>query len=265
MTSIPIVKRSLSKNFPLKNHHRASATTFVDESLSFRRSRHDYTINSAEHTPNSRLHSLKGVLGRRWQSNNSSKSHFPPQKIHKENPFEILGISKTSTYEAVKRRFLELALETHPDVVHKQQPADDGKKDTSKDSPKRLVEDFVKLRQAFEAIRENSDGTSRLAGDSEASSWSDESFQAWFHNETGHSDVMFTMDLQTRKEVAEVASTQAQGGLDKGGMWEMARAMAEQQKNIGNLKKKHAGNQTQRVEAGSSSDGGNNRRRRRRK
>ena len=232
MAYISFAKRCLSRNLPLINHHRASATSIVNEQLS-------------------------GL--RRWQSNDNSK---PPFDIHQDNPFDILGIPKTSTYDAVKRRFLELALETHPDVVHRKQSTEDGGEDDAKER-KRLVADFVKLRQAFETIRENSDGSARLTGDSEASSWSDESFQAWFHNETGHSDVMFTMDLQTRKEVAEVASL-SQGGLDKGGMWEMARSMADQQRNIGNLKQKHFGNQTQRVEAGDS-DEGNNRRRRRRK
>lgn len=208
-----------------------------------------------------------GNTGRRWKSHDSKSRSSPQKSIHEENPFDILGIPKTSTYETVKRRFLEVALETHPDVVLNQSEKgddDDGGNAAASKDPQRLVEDFVKLRQAFEAIRENSDGSSRLSEDSDASSWSDESFQAWFHNETGHSDVMFNMDIQTRKEVAEAAS-QAQGGLDHGGMWEMARAMSEQQKNMGNLKKKHAGNQTQRVEAGKKDSDNNQRRRRRRK
>lgn len=207
---------------------------------------------------------MKGISGWRWKSD-ESKSRLPTRGIHKDNPFEILGMPKTSSYEEVKGRFLEMALQTHPDLVNQHQSSDDkdGQKSDGSSDPQRLVDDFVKLRQAFEAIRENSDGSARLAQDSEASSWSDESFQAWFCNETGHGDVMFQMDFKTRKEVAEAAS-QAQGGLDKGGMWEMARAMAEQQKNIGNLKAKYAANKTQRVEAGNN-DGANHRRRRRRK
>lgn len=205
--------------------------------------------------------SVHNGFTRRWQSHDSKSHDLPLRSIYKENPFDVLGIPKTSSYEAVKRRFLELALATHPDVANQQTQSNE---DGTKTDPQHLVEDFVKLRQAFEAIRENTDGSSRLAEDSEASTWSDESFQAWFHNETGHSDVLFEMDLQTRKEVAEAAS-QAQGGLDKGGMWEMARAMAAQQEMMSNLKEKHSTNATQRVEAGSAASTGNQRRRRRRK
>ncbi|CAJ1926090.1 unnamed protein product [Cylindrotheca closterium] len=261
MASIPVTKRCLRKRWSFL-HHYPGSTSLMNEQRCYG-TKNDYRITSGAPPPPPRSEHNKIRLGAashcRWKSYDS-KNGLPPQNIHKENPFDILGIPKTSTYETVKRRFLELALETHPDVVN--QSADGGDNSASKD-PQQLVDEFVKLRQAFEAIRENSDGSTGVVGDSEASSWSDESFQAWFHNETGHSDVMFNMDLQTRKEVAEVAS-QAQGGLDHGGMWEMARAMAEQQKNMGNLKKKHAANQTQRVEAGSN-DNDSQRRRRRRK
>ena len=43
---------------------------------------------------------------------------------------------------------------------------------------------------------------------------------------------MFRMDVATRKEVIDMARSQSQGGLDRGGMWEMARAMAEQEESL---------------------------------
>ncbi|KAL3926429.1 MAG: hypothetical protein SGARI_005613 [Bacillariaceae sp.] len=45
------------------------------------------------------------------------------------------------------------------------------------------------------------------------------------------------MDIQTRKEVIDMSS-QAQGGLDRGGMWEMARKMAEQEEMLKDQKRK---------------------------
>jgi curved DNA-binding protein CbpA len=141
----------------------------------------------------------------------------------------LTGIPKASSYKTVKNRFIELALQYHPDVAtndNKNISDDDNAGDDN-------VETFVRLRIAFEAIREAADGSSRLEQDDDSSSWSDEEFRAWFYEETGHQDVMFRMDLQTRKEVVDIVkSDQAQGGLDKGGMWEMARAMAQQEESL---------------------------------
>jgi hypothetical protein len=45
----------------------------------------------------------------------------------------------------------------------------------------------------------------RLTKDGETD-WSDDEFQAWFHEETGHQDVMFRIDLNTGKEVVNMAN-----------------------------------------------------------
>ena len=154
-------------------------------------------------------------------------SHWNYPTIHETNPFDILGIPKVSTYHEVKRRFVELALQHHPDL------------NANGDSS-----EFLRFRQAFEQIRESQDGTAQLGNEEDGSSsrWSsDQEFMAWFHEETGHQDVMFRMDLKTRKEVIDMANTQSQGGLDRGGMWEMARAMAEQEDSLRNKKKDYQG------------------------
>jgi phage shock protein A len=185
------------------------------------------------------------------QHNNNSNSNRGVRDG--ENPFTILGIPQTSSYDAVKRRFLELALQHHPDLAGKnstsrgknESDADDRLTDTTTTTTSRNdTDNFIRFRQAFEAVKENSDGSASLRSSSSRSSrdnnniWTDEEFQAWFYEETGHSDVMFRMDLKTRKEVIDVAESQSQGGLDKGGMWEMARSMAEQEQALMNQKSK---------------------------
>jgi DnaJ-class molecular chaperone len=141
-------------------------------------------------------------------------SKYP--KVNENNPFDILGIPKASSYQEVKRRFVELALKHHPDLSDEQGDSTE----------------FVRVRQAFEMIRETEDGRAKLSSAGDGSGWSDEEFQAWFFEETGHQDLLFRMDRATRKEVVEVANSQSQGGLDRGGMWEMARSMAEQEESL---------------------------------
>jgi len=148
----------------------------------------------------------------------SSSSQRVPQ-ITDDNPFDILGIPKTSSYKEVKSRFVELALANHPDTSQNQDNSN-----------------FIRLRQAFESIKQCHDGTAAKREGDDSIGWTDEEFQAWFFEETGHQDVLFQIDLATRKEVISVANTQSQGGLDRGGMWEMARAMAEQEINVSKRK-----------------------------
>jgi DnaJ domain len=143
----------------------------------------------------------------------SSSQRYP--SISDDSPFEILGIPKTSSYQEVKCRFVELALANHPDH--------------SKDGSSA---DFIRFRRAFECIKKNHDGCATESGGENSVGWTDEEFQAWFYEEIGHHDVLFRIDLASRKEIIDIANTQSQGGLDRGGMWEMARAMAEQERNL---------------------------------
>lgn len=187
-----------------------------------------------------------------FSSSGNNNIRFP--EIHGDNPFDILGIPKNSSYESVKRRFIELAMKTHPDISS----------DSDEDEDPGSAENFIHLRQAFEAISEASDGSAKIVGNKKQSSWSDDNFKAWFFEETGHQDIMFTMDLATRKEVVNMVETQSQGGLDKGGMWEMARNMAEQEKSLKNQKQNHAKTPVG-LKAGTQGTASSARRRRRRK
>jgi hypothetical protein len=172
-------------------------------------------------------------------------SHFKVN-VRAESPFEILGVDQTATYQEVKRRFVELALQHHPDTTNTVKNNNDNINDdcSYQDDKHKSMEQFIRFRKAFEALKEDVNGivsTRRHDDDSDESLlWSsDEEFNAWFYEETGHADIMFRMDMQTRKEVINVVQSQAQGGLDRGGMWEMARKMAEQEEMLKGQKHKY--------------------------
>jgi curved DNA-binding protein CbpA len=181
-------------------------------------------------------------------SDNHQRRPFPHQ-IRSDNPYEVLGIHKSATYDEAKRRFFELALQHHPDTSKSIDPNNNTNDDRDKN-----VKAFIRFRQAFEALREGKDGMIYTSDEEDGSLWSsDEEFNAWFYEETGHSDIMFRMDIQTRKEVIDVVNNQAQGGLDRGGMWEMARKMAEQEEMLKDQKRKFK-NPTIGLESSSSSE-----------
>lgn len=192
-------------------------------------------------TGNYHLPALQSAIG---FSRNRNQSNWRSPTVRENNPFHILGIPKTSSYQQVKQRFLELALKHHPDVLG---DGDDGS-------------EFIRFRAAFEMIRETEDGKARLSGKGEDNHWTDEEFQAWFYEETGHQDVLFKIDLSTRKEVIEVANSLSQGGLDRGGMWEMARTMAEEEKSL--QMKKDRVDRKVRIETDEKSSASRRRRRR---
>lgn len=124
-------------------------------------------------------------------------------------PFQVLGISKTASYDEVRQSFVQLALKHHPDT-----------------SPNKSGHTFASIRAAFEAIR-NDEGRAALVGEAQ---WTDDSLSTWFHDETGQR-LCFHMNSATRREVSHVANTMSPGGLDRGGMWEMARTVAQAQGN----------------------------------
>jgi hypothetical protein len=68
---------------------------------------------------------------------------------------------------------------------------------------------------------------STATGDS-AEKWNDnEALSNWFHEEAG---LQFNLHMSaaTRRELAHVATTMSPGRLDRGGMWEMERTVAQQ-------------------------------------
>ena len=177
-------------------------------------------------------------------------------------PYAILGINVPSSssesrpkYSLVKASFIERALEHHPD------------------RPGGTVDQFRRVRQAFESIRELSDGTSQVIGNANDDDTShhdatndindDSSFDDWFFQETG-TNLSFYMDSATRKEVADVvASNMSPGGLDRGGMWEMARMIAREEEAKPRIHSSSS-NQVESLEAGDVIKSTTTRRQRRR-
>lgn len=120
-------------------------------------------------------------------------------------PFHVLGIPRSSTHEEVKKAFKKLALKHHPDTT------------TNKSDANGQI--YWKIREALETI---------LAGND---SQNENHLAQWFHDETGLS--YFYMTAATRNELTHVANNMSPGGLDRGGMWEMARTIARQQQQRG--------------------------------
>jgi hypothetical protein len=135
------------------------------------------------------------------------------------SPFAILGFDDTNVaslnYDQVKQAFLKLALKHHPD------------------RPGGSADHFRRVRHAFEQIRELPNGTLVCVDDMmihnnyDKNSWTEaqkrhyDTVQNWMNHH-----LSFHMNTMTRKEVSHVAKTMAPGGLDKGGMWELAKLVA---------------------------------------
>lgn len=138
-------------------------------------------------------------------------------------PYKTLGIPTESTYAAVKKTFLKIAMSHHPDVVGEEEP----------EVKRKSIELFMRSRKAFEDIVEVDDGMSALREEVELeeklkAQMSDEEFDAWFEHETGHSNLFqFDLDPATMREVADMTD-ELGGGLDRdGGMWTLAKMVTQ--------------------------------------
>ena len=126
-----------------------------------------------------------------------------------------------------------------------EEAAEDWREAPSAATAAAAADEFVKLRAAFESIEEGDGGRAVLKGargggrgsgtagnaGSSAAAVSDREFEAWFHAETGRAvsycqdDLVGRMDPAIAKEVADVTEGMSPGGLDKGGMWELAASI----------------------------------------
>mmetsp|Transcript_37796 Transcript_37796/g.43176 ORF Transcript_37796/g.43176 Transcript_37796/m.43176 type:complete len:184 (+) Transcript_37796:61-612(+) len=130
-----------------------------------------------------------------------------------KSSFTILGLDENNgpiSYKDAKKAFVKLALKYHPDRTNN----NDGSRD------------FIKIRQAFESIQELPDGS--CINNEEGVVWTDQGLSDLLYRESGQS-LAFRMDSSTRIEVAKVANSMQQSGLDRGGMWEMARMIANEE------------------------------------
>ena len=162
-----------------------------------------------------------GTLRRHVWQHSQEKRDIKQMKKKKDDPFKILGISKNTDYATVKRTFLNIAMAHHPDT---------SKAETAEER-ERHRDIFVTARKAFELLIEGPGGLAVLRSESD-SAWEEEEFNEWFHQESGGFDMPF-MDMKTRKEVSRVME-EIGGGLDRdGGMWTLARMVANENKNGG--------------------------------
>jgi hypothetical protein len=141
------------------------------------------------------------------------------RKPSKPTPFTVLGVSTEDTYATVKKAFLKIAMTNHPDMHAKK-----GEAKISEEEQHRMRQVFIEARVAFESLEETPTGHVVIKGetaDSKKQEDEDDSFNAWFQQETGH-DMPF-MDLKTMKEVADMTDDMSVGLDRDGGMWTLAK------------------------------------------
>ena len=160
---------------------------------------------------------------RQISQHTQSKRQMKRQKKKQDDPFKALGLSSTKSvdYGQVKKAFLQIAMAHHPDTSAAE----------TEEEREAHREIFVAARKAFENIVQGPDGVAVLREDEEAG-WDEEELNEWFQQESGGFDMPF-MDAKTRKEVSRVMD-EIGGGLDRdGGMWTLARMVANDAKNGG--------------------------------
>ena len=184
-------------------------------------------------------------------------------------PFQVLGLNskrrgiltpdhqedRAITYDQVRVAFRELAFKYHPDTS------------SSGDTDK----EFIRIKNAFEAIEETPSGIAIIRDDHSYTDLHDSDEQdnddSSIRKEIGynafqdeHNGFLHpSVNPQILHEVAEVANKMNPGGLDKGGMWQYANMIRNM--NTSDLP-------PLRVEGGDGTNDGNgtaNKRRRRRK
>ena len=133
------------------------------------------------------------------------------------NPFHILGIPKNSSVQTAQKAFIKLALQHHPDTS---------------DAAVSEHTDFIRIRQAFERIRDGHKNSNRTRnnnkGDSindiDRTTWTEEDFLDWFYEQTG-----FRVSPSQRRELIQLHRSRVPGGQYNGSMWELARRLTQEQ------------------------------------
>lgn len=143
-------------------------------------------------------------------------------------PFELLGIARDCSYVEVKRQFLRLAMKSHPDMVVI--PAEKENAEIR----------FVEIRAAFERIKPLQDGRAEAIAAIDDESYSTsagnsvrDGFDDWFYSETGSEALTQAyLDRKSKLEIRKfLKDNPTPGGIDRGGMWQLARMVAEYSKD----------------------------------
>ena len=149
----------------------------------------------------------------------SSRGGMIKPKIKAPCPYRTLNISKDATYAQAKKNFLKIAMKHHPDTVG----------NDCEETRQKSQNIFMKCRAALESFVEYDDtGKCILKSDKveeEKSRMSNEEFDDWFKEETGHNNpFQFDLDPSVMREVADtMTDMEGSHGLDRdGGMWHLA-------------------------------------------
>jgi hypothetical protein len=156
---------------------------------------------------------------------------FDSRKVQRrkkgKNPFKVLSMPPGSLYKDMKKKFLKIAMNNHPDT-HAEELSDEERE--------KMRNVFIQARIAFEQLTADSDGTAILFSEKVDTEDALNNFDSWFKNETGlNTPFQFEMDPETMKEVAKMTETLGgDSGLDRdGGMWALARMVTSAVKTGG--------------------------------
>jgi curved DNA-binding protein CbpA len=152
-------------------------------------------------------------LERETRSPSPSVAQFSTTKNY--NPFHILGVPPSSSYQVVQKAFHKLALEYHPDT---------SSKDTS--------EHFVRIRKAFENIRDGTPYSDKAQSDSDLP-FTEQDFLNYFWQNTG-----IKMTSVQRRELVHLYRSRIPGAYYGGQMYDLAHRVVHEQDAFFRLKKK---------------------------
>ena len=143
------------------------------------------------------------------------------------NPYIILGVPPSASFRTVQKAFAKLAFEHHPDTTS-----------YAKSSATSISEDFIRIRHAFERIRDEkqtrkSRSASRTEEDEDQGhhacdptkySWTETDFLDFFHKQTG-----IRLSSDQRRELVHLHRSRIQGGYYGGHSWDLARRLVAEQ------------------------------------
>ncbi|GMH82624.1 hypothetical protein TL16_g09321 [Triparma laevis f. inornata] len=142
----------------------------------------------------------------------SSNKHFPAMASFSssspasttQNALKLLDLSPedAADFGMLKARFITLAKQTHPDLQ----------------LPSASATKFAEIREAFNLLLQSSPSKS---SPSQQQKEAMQNFDDWFRRHC------FNASPEQLNELAHVGETMSPGGLDKGGMWELAQRLTQ--------------------------------------
>jgi DnaJ-class molecular chaperone len=159
-----------------------------------------------------------------------------------KNPFKILGVSPTSSFETIQKRFTELSLKYHPDTASHSRQAQAAETTTQQSHKKKNVDasHFIRIRQAFEYIRKTRfNATTQKKGANSSNNhfsssfeqqqqyhhhrFSERNFLNYFYEQTG-----VRLTSSQRREMIELYRNRTPGYYG-GHSWDIARRLSFEQ------------------------------------